>query len=51
VFGWRREMQVLLYFSAVLIGVIAGTITASAIVAALTALAYVLVWHVLGRWS
>jgi hypothetical protein len=44
-------MQVLLYVSAVLVGVIAGTLTHSALVAALASLAYVLVWHILGRWS
>jgi hypothetical protein len=51
VFGWRREVQVALYVSAVLVGAIAGMLAHSAIVAALAALAYVLVWHVLGRWS
>jgi hypothetical protein len=51
VFGWRREVQVLLYVSAVLVGVTAGTLTHSAPVAALTALAYALTWHILGQWS
>jgi hypothetical protein len=48
-FGWRREMQVLVYVSAVLIGVIAGMLTHSAVVAALAALAYALAWHTLGK--
>jgi hypothetical protein len=51
VFGWRREVQVLLYVSAVLVGVIAGTLTHSALVAAFASLAYCLIWHILGHWS
>jgi hypothetical protein len=44
-------MQVLVYVSALLIGVIAGTLTHSAVVAALAALAYALAWHTLGKLS
>jgi hypothetical protein len=51
VFGWRREMQVLVYVTAVLIGVIASTLTQSAVVAALAALAYALAWQTLGKLS
>ena len=50
-FGWRREVQVLVYVSAVLVGVIAGTLNHSAPVAALASLAYAVTWHVLGRRS
>jgi hypothetical protein len=51
VFGWRREVQVLVYVSAVLVGVIAGTLTHSAVVAALASLVYAITWHILGRSS
>lgn len=50
-FGWRREMQILVYVSAVLVGAIVGTLAHSALIAALAALGYALAWHALGRSS